>query len=67
MEQNELEKTVNEPEGEVMDTIGNPYHPYRVEFPYEVSFTTPQDEHITSPVVLSETKRTSFPLLVLQT
>ena len=37
MENNELENTLEELEKEVMDELDNPYQPYRVEFPYEVS------------------------------
>ena len=60
MEQNELEKTMNEPEGKVMDTIGNPYQPYRVEFPYEVSFTTPQDQNVTKVIIRTRSEEVRY-------
>ena len=60
MENNELEKTVNELEQDVMDILDNPYRPYRVEFPYEVSFKTPQDQNITEIVVRTRSEEVRF-------
>jgi len=60
MENKQLEKTVNELEQEVMDELDNPYRPYRVEFPYEVSFTTPQDQNITEIVVRTRSEEVRF-------
>ena len=60
MEKNELEKTVNELEQDVMDILNNPYRPYRVEFPYEVSFSTPQDENITEIIVRTRSEEVRF-------
>jgi hypothetical protein len=60
MENNKLEKTVNELKGEVMDELDNPYRPYRVEFPYEVSFKTPQDQNITEIIVKTRSEEVRF-------
>ena len=60
MENNELENTLEELEKEVMDELDNPYQPYRVEFPYEVSFTTPQDENITEIIVRTRSEEVRF-------
>ena len=60
MENNELENTLEELEKEVMDELDNPYQPYRVEFPYEVSFTTPQDENITEIIVRTRSEEVRY-------
>jgi len=60
MERKELKKTVEKFEQEVMDELENPYRPYRVEFPYEVSFTTPQDQNITEIIVRTRSEEVRF-------
>ena len=60
MKKNELEKIVNELEQDVMDILDNPYRPYRVQFPYEVSFKTPQDQNITEIVVRTRSEEVRF-------
>ena len=60
MKNNELEKIVNELEQDVMDILDNPYRPYRVEFPYEVSFKTPQDQNITEIIVKTRSEEVRF-------
>ena len=52
MENNELEKT--------LEDLENPYRPYRVEFPYEVSFKTPQDQNITEIIVRTRSEEVRF-------
>ena len=52
MEKNELEKT--------LEDLENPYRPYRVEFPYEIRFTTPQDENITEIIVRTRSEEVRF-------
>ena len=52
MEKNELEKT--------LEDLENPYRPYRVEFPYEVSFKTPQDQNITEIIVKTRSEEVRF-------
>ena len=54
MEIDELEKTVDQLEQEVLDELENPYEPYRVIFPYEVSFTIPEDAHNTELTWVSQ-------------
>ena len=60
MKKNKLERTVNRLEHDVMEYLENPYRPYRVEFPYEVSFTTPQDENITEIIVKTRSEEVRF-------
>ena len=60
MKKNKLERTVNRLEHDVMEYLENPYRPYRVEFPYEVSFTTPQDENITEIIVRTRSEEVRF-------
>ena len=60
MKKNKLERTVNRLEHDVMEYLDNPYQPYRVEFPYEVSFTTPQDENITEVIVRTRSEEVRY-------
>ena len=60
MKTDELEKTLDDLEQEVMDELENPYRPYRVEFPYEVSFSTPQDQNITEVLVRTRSEEVRF-------
>ena len=57
MENKDLEKKLKQ---DVVDILDNPYRPYRVEFPYEVSFTTPQDENITEIIVRTRSEEVRF-------
>ena len=60
MKKDELETTLDDLEQEVMDELENPYRPYRVEFPYQVSFTTPQDQNITEIIVRTRSEEVRF-------
>ena len=57
MERKDLEKKLKQ---DVVDISENPYRPYRVQFPYEVSFTTPQDENITEIIVRTRSEEVRF-------
>ena len=43
-----------------MDEIENPYRPYRVEFPYEVRFTIPNDGHNTEITIRTRSEEVRF-------
>ena len=60
MEKSESETEMEKLEQEVLDEIENPYKPYSVIFPYEVRFTTPQDENITEIVVRTRSEEVRF-------
>ena len=60
MKKDELKTTLDDLEQDVMEELENPYRPYRVEFPYEVSFTTPQDENITEILVRTRSEEVRF-------
>ena len=60
MGKDELDKTVDELEQEVMDELENPYRPYRVEFPYEVRFTIPDDDHNTEITIRTMSEEVRF-------
>ena len=60
MKKDELKTKLDELEQDVMEELENPYRPYRVEFPYEVSFTTPQDENITEIIVRTRSEEVRF-------
>ena len=60
MEIDELEKTVEELEQEVLDELDNPYKPYRVVVPYEVSFTFPQDGHNTELTIRTRSEEVRY-------
>ena len=60
MEIDELEKTVEELEQEVLDELENPYEPYRVVVPYEVSFTFPQDGHNTEITIRTKSEEVRY-------
>ena len=60
MENNELETTLEKLEQEVLDEIENPYRPYRVEFPYEVRFTIPNDGHNTEITIRTRSEEVRF-------
>ena len=63
MDKDELEKTVDELEQEVMDELNldfspdeNPNKMFSVEFPYQVRFTIPSDAHNTEIVINTKTE-----------
>ena len=56
----ELNKTVDELEQEVLDTLENPYKPYRIVNPYEVRFTLPDDGHRTEVIVRIRSEEVRF-------
>ena len=60
MKNNELETTLEKLEQEVLDEIENPYRPYRVEFPYEVRFTIPNDGHNTEITIRTRSEEVRF-------
>jgi hypothetical protein len=60
MENNELETTLEKLEQEVLDEIENPYRPYRVEFPYGVRFTIPNDGHNTEITIRTRSEEVRF-------
>jgi hypothetical protein len=60
MKKDELETTLDELEQEVMDELENPYRPYRVEFPYEVRFTIPNDDHNTEITIRTRSEEIRF-------
>jgi hypothetical protein len=60
MENKELETTLEKLEQEVLDEIENPYRPYRVEFPYEVRFTIPNDGHNTEITIRTRSEEVRF-------
>ena len=57
MEKSESE---TEMEREILDEIENPYRPYRVEFPYEVRFTIPNDGHNTEITIRTRSEEVRF-------
>jgi len=48
-----LTNTLDDLETEVMETLNNPYRAYSVKFPYQVSFSFPDDDHHTQITILS--------------
>ena len=60
MKNNELEPILEKLEQEVLDEIENPYRPYRVEFPYEVRFTIPNDGHNTEITIRTRSEEVRF-------
>ena len=60
MEIDELEKTVDELEQEVLDELENPYRPYSVISPYEVRFTIPEDSHNTEITIRTKSEEVRF-------
>ena len=60
MKKDELETTLESLEQEVMDELENPYRPYRVEFPYEVRFTIPNDDHNTEITIRTRSEEIRF-------
>ena len=60
-----MEKSVSETgmeklEQEILDELENPYRPYRVEFPYEVRFTIPDDNHNTEITIRTRSEEVRF-------
>ena len=60
MEIDELEKTVDQLEQEVLDELENPYKPYSVIFPYEIRFTIPDDDHNTEITIHTRSEEVRF-------
>ena len=60
MKNNESEPILEKLEQEVLDEIENPYRPYRVEFPYEVRFTIPNDGHNTEITIRTRSEEVRF-------
>ena len=60
MEIDELEKTVDELEQEVLDELENPYRPYQVIFPYEVRLTIPDDGHNTEITIRTRSEEVRY-------
>ena len=60
MEIDELEKTVDQLEQEVLDELDNPYKPYRVVVPYGVSFTIPEDGHNTEITIRTKSEEVRY-------
>ena len=60
MEIDELDKTVDELEQEVLDELENPYRPYSVISPYEVRFTIPDDGHNTEITIRTKSEEVRF-------
>ena len=60
MEKDELEKTLDELEQEVLDEIENPYHPYSVIFPYEVKLTFPDEDSNTEITIRTRSEEIRF-------
>jgi len=52
----ELTNTLDELEAEVMETLDNPYRTYSVKFPYQVSFSFPDDDHHTQITIESRSE-----------
>ena len=48
-----LTQTLGELETEVTETLENPYRTYSVKFPYQVSFSFPDDDHHTAITIQS--------------
>ena len=48
-----LTNTLDELEAEVMKTLDNSYRTYSVKFPYQVSFSFPDDDHHTAITIQS--------------
>ena len=57
---NELTKTLDELEEEVMDEIENPYGPFEVTFPYVVRLTIPDDGHNTEITIKTRSEEIRF-------
>ena len=60
MEISESETEMEKLEQEVLDEIENPYRPYRVEFPYQVRFTIPNDGHNTEITIRTRSEEVRF-------
>jgi len=60
MEKSDSETEIEKLEQEVLDEINNPYRPYRVEFPYEVRFTIPNDGHNTEITIRTRSEEVRF-------
>ena len=60
MEKSESETEMEKLEQEVLDELENPYRPYRVEFPYEVRFTIPDDGHNTEITIRTRSEEVRF-------
>ena len=60
MEKSESETEIEKLEQEVLDEIENPYRPYRVEFPYEVRLTIPNDGHNTEITIRTRSEEVRF-------
>ena len=56
----ELEKTLDELEEEVMDEIENPYRPFEVTFPYVVRLSIPDDGHNTEITIRTRSQEVRF-------
>jgi len=57
---NELTKTLDELEEEVMDEIENPYGPFEVTFPYVVRLSIPDDGHNTEVTIRTRSQEVRF-------
>ena len=60
MAKSELKTTLENLHKEVMAELDNPYRPYRVEFPYQVTFSTPQDDHNTQITITTRSEEIRF-------
>lgn len=56
----ELNKTVDELETEVRETLENPYNVYSVKFPYECSFSIPDDGYKTGVTINTTSEKVMF-------
>ena len=56
----EPEKTIDDLEQEVLDELENPYKPYLVIVPYEVSLTIPDDGHNTEVRIQTKSEEVRF-------
>ena len=56
----QLDTTLDTLEQEVLDELENPYEPYRVVVPYEVSFTIPEDAHNTEITIRTKSEEVRY-------
>ena len=60
MEKSESDTGMGIPDQKVLEELENPYRPYRVEFPYEVRFTIPSDDHNTETTIRTRSEEIRF-------
>ena len=60
MEKSESDTGMGIPDQKVLEELENTYRPYRVEFPYEVRFTIPSDDHNTGTTIRTRSEEIRF-------